>query len=79
MSARAKVKAAIIDYIKEHQYPPTVRELCDLTGLRSTNTVNFHINNLIKNGELETDCGVGASRAIRVPGYKFVEVGNEAE
>lgn len=63
----------IINYISEHGYPPTIRELCDMTGLKSTSTVQSHINKMFKNGMLETDCGIGASRAIRVPGYKFVK------
>lgn len=74
MSRKEKVLSAIIDYISEHQYPPSVRELCDLTGLRSTSSVQRYINKLLEDGELETDCGIGSSRTLRVPGYKFVKM-----
>lgn len=74
MNGKEKVLKAVIEYIGEHQYPPSVRELCDITGLKSTSTIHRHINKLLEDGLLETDCGIGAPRALRVPGYKFVKV-----
>lgn len=71
--SRQNVLNAIIDYITEHQYPPSVRDICDMTGLRSTATVHRHIEKLLKDGFLETDCGIGTPRALRVCGYKFVK------
>lgn len=73
--SRQLVLNAIIEYIKEHQYSPTVREICDMTGLKSTASVHRYIDELLKSGLLETDCGIGMPRSIRVPGYKFVKVG----
>lgn len=69
---RQKVLDAIIGYIIKHQYPPSIREICDMTGLKSTSTVHGHIDRLLKEGLLETDHGIGAPRTLRVPGYKFV-------
>lgn len=74
MSGKEKVLKAVVDYISEHQYPPSVRELCDMTGLQSTSSIHRYINKLLEDGLLETDCGIGAPRALRVPGYKFVKV-----
>ena len=74
MSGKEKVFNAIVDYISEHQYPPNVRELCDMTGLQSTSSIHRYINKLLEEGLLETDCVIGAPRALRVPGYKFVKV-----
>lgn len=74
MSGKEKVLNAIVEYISEHQYPPSVRELCEITGLKSTSSIHGYINNLLEEGLLETDCGIGAPRALRVPGYKFVKV-----
>ncbi len=73
MSGKEKVLNAVIGYIAEHQYPPSARELCDITGLKSTSSINRYITKLLEEGKLETDCGIGASRALRVPGYKFVK------
>ena len=64
---RERILKTITDYIKEHQYPPTFREICEISGIGSTATVNHHILKLIKSGELETNHGNGASRALRVP------------
>lgn len=73
MTGKEKVLKAIVDYIAEHQYPPSVRELCDMTGLKSTSSINRYITKLLEEGKLETDSGIGAPRALRVPGYKFVK------
>ena len=73
MSGKEKVLNAVIGYISEHQYPPSVRELCDITGLKSTSSINRYITKLLEEGKLESDCGIGSSRALRVPGYKFVK------
>ena len=67
---------AIVAYINEHQYAPTVRELCELTGMKSTSAVHSHITRLINDGYLETDHGIGAPRALRIPGYKLVKADN---
>ncbi len=72
-----KVYLAIITYIQEHGYAPTIRELCELTGFKSTSTVKRFLDKLIELGKIETDAGIGFSRAIRVTGYKFVKINQE--
>lgn len=57
---------AVVDYIEQHKYPPSVRELCEITGFKSTNTINRHITKLLASGELETDHEAGTPRALRV-------------
>lgn len=64
---------AITKYIKEHQYAPTVREIGEMVGLKSTSTVQSHLNKLIADGKLETDAKPGSPRAIRIPGYVYVK------
>lgn len=68
------IKGKIIFYIKEHGYAPTVREICEMTNLKSTSSVQSYLCKMFEEGELETDAKIGASRAIRVPGYKYVKV-----
>ncbi len=70
---RDKIMDAIVQYIDEHGYPPSVREIGAMVGLKSTSSVHFHMERLFKEGRLETDADLGTSRAIRVPGYKFVK------
>ena len=49
----------ILDYLKkevhEKGYPPSVREICDATGLKSTSTVHGHLTRLEKKGYIRRD------------------------
>ena len=49
----------ILEYIKEEilgkGYPPTVREICEKVGLRSTSSVHSHLNTLEENGYIRRD------------------------
>lgn len=49
----------ILDYLKESilatGYPPTVREICDAVGLKSTSSVHSHLETLEKNGYIRRD------------------------
>jgi repressor LexA len=63
----------IRSYIKEHGYPPCVREIAAGVGLKSTSTVHSHLKSLIESGHLETDAEFGSPRAIRVPGMNWVD------
>ena len=71
---RDEIVRKIIEYIEEHGYPPTNREICQMTGLKSTSSVSHYLSVLFAEGRLETDAPECAPRAIRVPGYKFVKV-----
>ena len=73
-NTRENILQSIIRYIEEHGYPPTVREIAAMTGLKSTSTVQHHLEVLREEGKIETDAGFNAPRAIRVPGYKFTKV-----
>ena len=49
----------ILDYIKSEilkkGYPPTVREICETVGLKSTSSVHSHLETLEKNGYIRRD------------------------
>ncbi len=66
---RGDSQARILEYIqkatKEKGYPPSVREICDATGLKSTSTVHGHLLRLQKKGLLNRDSM--KPRAISVP------------
>ena len=55
----SKKQQEILDYIKteilEKGYPPTVREICETVGLRSTSSVHSHLSTLEKNGYIRRD------------------------
>lgn len=73
IEVRNRMKQMIIEYICEHGYSPTVREIAEMVGLKSTSSVHSHLNIMLENGMLDTDHGFGTPRAIRVPGYKFMK------
>ena len=49
----------ILDYIKSHLrkkgYPPSVRDICDAVGLKSTSTVHSYLGMLEKRGMIRRD------------------------
>ena len=59
MGARSSKSQEILDFIKkfilEKGYPPTVRDIGDGVGLRSTASVFFHLNNLEESGQIRRD------------------------
>ena len=50
---QARVLEVICDYIREKGYPPSVRELGERLGLKSTATVHSHLRTLERKGYLE--------------------------
>lgn len=59
-----RVLDAIRKLTEEKDFPPTVREIMDECGLKSTSTVQYHINNLLEKGLLERDPKM--SRTVRI-------------
>lgn len=55
----SKVQIEILEYIKQEirrkNYPPSVREICEKTGLNSTSSVQYQLNRLIEKGYLRRD------------------------
>lgn len=45
----------IENFTKENGYPPTIRELCNLSGIKSTSTVHNNIKKLTKEGYIVND------------------------
>lgn len=72
-SVRERIIAAVVEYIQVHGYAPTTREIGTLVGLKSSSSVYTHMQKLIDEGKLESDTEWRNPRALRVPGYRFVE------
>ena len=54
----------VYDYLKsraENGLPPTVREICQATGLKSTSSVHAHLKSLEKAGYITRDAGLNLS------------------
>lgn len=48
-----EILTVISDYIKEEGISPTIREICDIVGLKSSSTVHTHIKKLEKQGYIK--------------------------
>ena len=59
-----KILDAIRSHITKYGYSPTVRDICAVTGIRSTSTVHLHLKNLEKLGYIRKD--ETKSRAIEL-------------
>ena len=77
LSSRQK---RILDYISQHiddkGYPPTVREIGEAVGLRSSSTVHGHLKALEAQGHILRDAAL--TRAIRVPDSAAIIMRNQA-
>lgn len=66
-----KSQQKILDYLRERSQdgvPPSVREICAATGLKSTSTVHAHLKTLEENGFISRDAGL--NRAIHISGVE---------
>jgi len=59
MAELSSKQLQILEYLKqevrEKGYPPSVREICEATGLKSTSTVHGHLSRLEKKGLIRRD------------------------
>ncbi len=65
----------ILKYLRERLQdglPPSVREICDATGIKSTSTVHAHLKSLERNGYISREAGL--NRAIHISGARNLQV-----
>ena len=66
----------LVQYVDQHGYPPTVREIGDAVGLASPSTVHAHLANLERAGLLKRD--PTKPRAIELVGRRRTETASPA-
>ena len=69
MEHLTKSQQKVYDFLRQEAstgVPPTVREICAATGLRSTSTVHAHLKTLERLGYITREAGL--NRSIRVEG-----------
>ena len=72
-----KVYRFLVQYITEHMYPPTVREIASGVGLKSMSDVPEYLERL--KAQRLIDGEPRKSRAIRLLGYMLVKRGERDE
>ena len=68
---QAEIYDFILQYTKEHGYPPSVREIGAAVRLKSPSTVHFHMKKLEAEGYIQKDGG--KTRAITLPHQAVAE------
>ena len=63
----------LVDYVDQHGYPPTVREIGEAVGLASPSTVHAHLANLERAGLLRRD--PTKPRAVELVGRESAATG----
>jgi repressor LexA len=49
-SRKRMIMKAIQEHVAQYGYPPTIRELCGIVGLKSCSTMHQHLESLRKAG-----------------------------
>ena len=65
----------VLNFVKERLgdgIPPSVREICEATGIKSTSTVHAYLKRLEDEGYIDRRSGL--NRAIRLPGESVTRV-----
>lgn len=63
---RRQIYVYIVDFLNEHGYPPTIREIKAHIGVKSTSTVEYHLRKLKESGLISQEDG--KARSITVTG-----------
>lgn len=66
MSKREEVFRFVRDFVTEHGYSPTLREIAKGVGLRSVDSVAYHVKFLVALGRLSQG-DPRVARTLRVP------------
>ena len=69
MEHLTKSQQKVYDFLRKEAgkgVPPSVREICAATGLRSTSTVHAHLKTLERLGYIHREAGL--NRSIRIEG-----------
>ena len=61
----------LVEYVEDHGYPPTVREIGEHVGLASPSTVHAHLANLERAGLIKRD--PTKPRALELTGHRRLE------
>lgn len=60
-----RIVSFVEDFIAEHGYGPSFREICSGVGLASPASVTYHVEKLIREGRMTGE--YATSRSLRVP------------
>jgi len=65
METKEKILKILGDFIEDHGYPPSIREIAKQLGFKSTKAVKVHLDRLAKQGLIERIAGQARSISIK--------------
>ena len=68
-----QILECIKSYMLAHNYPPSVRDICEMVGIKSTSTVFAHLQQMRSAGMIDFEDTI--PRTITVTGVEYREVG----
>ena len=68
MKTKERVRQAIVDYIQEYDYPPSIREIANLAYCAQS-VAHQYVTEMLRDGEFESD-HPGSPRTLRLPGRR---------
>ena len=68
---QGRIYDAIVHFVQENGYAPSVREIGEAVGLKSPSTVHFHLKKLEEQGRIEK--GACKGRALTIPHHQSLE------
>lgn len=69
---REEIYNCIVDFIKKNKFSPSVREICEMVGFKSTSSAYSHLKRLQIEGKISFNDE--SPRTIAVSGYAFVKI-----
>jgi hypothetical protein len=64
------IMSFVEEYVQEHPYPPSIRDISRGVGISSTSNVSYHINRLIEQGYLSKQPGTSRTLVALSPDYQ---------
>ena len=64
---RKKILTLIGSDVEERGFPPSVRELCERTGLTSPSSIHRHLNWLVAEGYISREPGIVRGIKVTMP------------
>src|SRR5690606_20775856 len=76
-----EILSFIYDYQTDYGFVPSIREICEATGIRSTSAVSYQINRLVRLGYINKVGEVSRGMILMAPAYDVIgkQVPNECD
>ncbi|MEQ8676573.1 MAG: MarR family transcriptional regulator [Aggregatilineales bacterium] len=67
-----EILSFIYDYQTDYGFVPSIREICEATGIRSTSAVSYQINRLVRSGYINKVGEVSRGMILMAPAYDVI-------